>query len=339
MIVILRDDPNEKQLENLKNWLRSMELEIHESRGENHRILGLVGDTSRVDIDLISALDIVREVKRIQEPYKKANRKFHPMDTVVTAGKAAFGGGRFAVVAGPGAVESGEQMILAARTALEAGADILYGGAFMPRTSPYSFQGLREEGISILLKAGKETGLPVASEITDVRELPCFDGVDVIQVGPRNMRNYELLKELGRLKKPVILKRGPSSTLQEWLMSAEYLLDGGNENVILCERGVRTFEPSVSVSMDVSSFPILRGLTHLPVIADPCGAAGRSAPVPAMAAAAAAAGADGLALTVSPDPQHAWVEGPQSLTGAEMKKTVDAVRRVREAMREETRDE
>ncbi|MBR4501935.1 MAG: 3-deoxy-7-phosphoheptulonate synthase [Clostridia bacterium] len=339
MIVILRDDPNEKQLENLINWLRSMDLKIHESRGENHRILGLVGDTSRVDIDLISALDIVREVKRIQEPYKKANRKFHPLDTVVSTGGAAFGGGHFAVVAGPGAVESGEQMSLAARIALDAGADILYGGTFMPRTSPYSFQGLREEGMDILVKAGKEAGLPVASEITDLHELGCFDDVDVIQVGARNMQNYELLRELGRLNKPVILKRGLSSTLQEWLMSAEYILDGGNENVILCERGIRTFEPSAYASMDISSIPILRALTHLPVIADPCGAAGRSAPVPAMAAAAAAAGADGLALTVSPDPQHARAEGPQSLTGSEMKKTVAAVRRVREALREETRDE
>ncbi|MBR6705783.1 MAG: 3-deoxy-7-phosphoheptulonate synthase [Clostridia bacterium] len=338
MIVILRDDPNEKQLENLVNWLRSMDLKIHESRGENHRILGLVGDTSRVDIDLISALDIVQEVKRIQEPYKKANRKFHPLDTVVPAGKAAFGGGHFAVIAGPGAVESEEQMFLAARTALDAGADILYGGTFMPRTSPYSFQGLREEGMGILLKAGKETGLPVASEITDLHELSCFEGVDVIQVGARNMQNYELLRELGRLSKPVILKRGLSSTLQEWLMSAEYILDGGNENVILCERGIRTFEPSSYACMDISSIPILRALTHLPVIADPCGAAGRSSPVPAMAAAVAAAGADGLALTVSPDPQHARAEGPQSLTGAEMKKTVDTVRRVREALREEKSD-
>ena len=338
MIVILRDDPNEKQLENLVNWLRSMDLKIHESRGENHRILGLVGDTSRVDIDLISALDIVQEVKRIQEPYKKANRKFHPLDTVVPAGKAAFGGGHFAVIAGPGAVESEEQMFLAARTALDAGADILYGGTFMPRTSPYSFQGLREEGMGILLKAGKETGLPVASEITDLHELSCFEGVDVIQVGARNMQNYELLRELGRLSKPVILKRGLSSTLQEWLMRAEYILDGGNENVILCERGIRTFEPSSYACMDISSIPILRALTHLPVIADPCGAAGRSSPVPAMAAAVAAAGADGLALTVSPDPQHARAEGPQSLTGAEMKKTVDTVRRVREALREEKSD-
>ncbi len=335
MIVILRDDPNEKQLENLVNWLRSMDLKIHESRGENHRILGLVGDTSRVDIDLISALDIVQEVKRIQEPYKKANRKFHPMDTAVTVGNAVSGGGHFVFIAGPGAAESEEQMALAARTVLDAGADILYAGTFMPRTSPYSFQGLREEGIKLLVRAGKDVGLPVASEITDIHELDCFEGVDVIQVGARNMHNFELLKELGRIRTPVILKRSPSSTLQEWLMSAEYILDGGNESVILCERGIRTFETSSHATMDISAIPTLHALSHLPVIADPCGASGRSGPVKSMAAAAAAAGADGLILTVSPDPQHAAAEGPQSLTGEEMKKTVAAVRRIREALRED----
>ncbi len=335
MIVILKDDPNEKQLENLKNWLRSMDLKIHESQGTDHRILGLVGDTSRVDIDLISALDIVQEVKRIQEPYKKANRKFHPMDTVADLGTKKVGGGHFAVIAGPGAAESAEQADLAAQQAAEAGADAFYAAAFIPRTSPYAFGGLGAEGLAMTVRAGRKAGLCVVSEITDPGELPLFDDVDVIQVGPRNMQNFELLRELGTLRKPVILKRALCATVQEWLMSAEYILDGGNGNVILCERGIRTFDDISRSAVDISVIPSLHALTHLPVIADPCGAAGKAAPVPAMAAGLTAAGADGLILNVCPDPQYARVEGPQSLTGEELKKTVAAVRRIRRLMEED----
>ena len=314
MIVILKEHPNPKQLDNLKAWLTSMGLKIHESDGVNHQILGLVGDTSRVDIDLIQALDIVEDVKRIQEPYKNANRKFHPRDTVVTVGDTRIGGGHFAVIAGPCSVESEEQIIGIAKAVKAAGATLLRGGAFKPRTSPYAFQGLRATGIELLLEAKRETGLPIVTEIMDLSQLNLFEDVDVIQVGARNMQNFEMLKELGHLHKPILLKRGLANTLQELLMSAEYIMSGGDCEVILCERGIRTFENYTRNTMDVSAIPALHTLTHLPVIADPSHATGRSAMVRPMALAAVAAGADGLIIEVHNDPPHALCDGKQSLT-------------------------
>ena len=314
MVVILKKNPNEKQLENLKNWLRSLGLEIHMSTGSNQTVLGLVGDTSVVDIDLIKALDIVEEVKRIQEPFKNANRKFHPRDTVIQVGGVKLGGGNFQFIAGPCSVETEEQICYVAQAVKDAGAGILRGGAFKPRTSPYSFQGLGAEGIRLLLEAKAKTGLPIITEIMDLHQLEYFDEVDIIQVGARNMQNFELLKELGHLRKPVLIKRGMSATLQELLMSAEYVMAGGNEQVILCERGIRTFETATRNTLDLSAVPVLKGLSHLPVVIDPSHATGKASLVRPMALAAAAAGADGLMIEVHNDPQHAWCDGTQSIT-------------------------
>ena len=314
MVVILKKNPNEKQLENLKNWLRSLGLELHISSGANQTVLGLVGDTSVVDIDLIKALDIVEEVKRIQEPFKNANRKFHPRDTVIQVGGVKLGGGNFQFIAGPCSVETEEQICYVAQAVKDAGAGILRGGAFKPRTSPYSFQGLGAEGIRLLLEAKAKTGLPIITEIMDLHQLEYFDEVDIIQVGARNMQNFELLKELGHLRKPVLIKRGMSATLQELLMSAEYVMAGGNEQVILCERGIRTFETATRNTLDLSAVPVLKGLSHLPVVIDPSHATGKASLVRPMALAAAAAGADGLMIEVHNDPQHAWCDGPQSIT-------------------------
>ena len=328
MIVILRNNPDEKQLENLKNWLYNQGVKLHESQGEMHHILGLVGDTSRIDIDLLQALDIVEEVKRVQEPYKNANRKFHEDDTVVTIGNTKVGGGHFGIIAGPCSIESREQVCGIARAVKESGATMLRGGAFKPRTSPYAFQGLRGEGLKFLLEAKKETGLPVVTELMDLTQLPLFEDVDVIQVGARNMQNFELLKELGHTNKPILLKRGLSSTLQELLMSAEYIMAGGNENVILCERGIRTFETATRNTLDLSCVPMLKKMTHLPIIIDPSHATGLSWMVKPMAMAAAACGADGLMIEVHNDPAHALCDGVQSLTPAAFDDTVKAVQAI-----------
>ena len=314
MIVILKKTAERQQVELFENWLRSMGLELHKSVGENHTIIGLVGDTSRVDIESIMALDIVETVKRIQEPYKNANRKFHEEDTVITlANGAQIGGGRFLVMAGPCSVETEEQIISVAQSVKAAGAQVLRGGAFKPRTSPYAFQGLHEEGIRLLLKAREATGLPIVTEIMDAKHLPLFEDIDMIQVGARNMQNFELLKELGKLRKPVLIKRGMANTLQELLMSAEYVMAGGNEQVILCERGIRTFETATRNTMDLSVIPVLHQLTHLPVVVDPSHATGRWELVAPMALAATASGADGLMIEVHNDPEHALCDGPQSL--------------------------
>jgi len=313
MIVILKQNPNREQLENLVNWLQSKGIIIHTSVGATHTILGLVGDTSTLDIDLISALDIVADVKRVQEPYKNANRKFHPDDTVIRVGGAQIGGGTLTIMAGPCSVETEEQVVTVAKAVKASGATLLRGGAFKPRTSPYSFQGLGAEGIRLLTLAKKETGLPVVTEIMDVSQLPLFDDVDVIQVGARNMQNFNLLKVLGSQEKPVMIKRGLSSTYEELLMSAEYVMSEGNEKVILCERGIRTFETYTRNTLDIGAVPVLHQLTHLPVIVDPSHATGKSALVPPLALAAVAAGADGLLIEVHNDPAHALCDGPQSL--------------------------
>lgn len=314
MIVILKENPDPKQLDYLTGWLKNMEIDVHTSVGSTYTILGLVGDTSVIDINLLKALDIVEDVKRVQEPYKSANRKFHPDDTVIEVGDVKIGGGNRVIIAGPCSVESEEQVCEVARAVKEAGADMLRGGAFKPRTSPYAFQGLRESGIGLLLKAKKETGLPIVTEIMDISHLSLFDEVDVIQVGARNMQNFELLKELGKIDKPILLKRGFASTLLDLLMSAEYIMAGGNHRVILCERGIRTFETATRNTMDISAIPLLRRMSHLPIIADPSHATGIASLVPPMAMAAVIAGADGVIVEVHNDPPHALCDGQQSLT-------------------------
>ncbi len=313
MIVILKHDPEPAQLERFRHWLEDRNVAIHPTVGMNQTIWGLVGDTSHLDINLIAALDVVEDVKRVQEPYKNANRKFHPEDTIVHVGSIQVGGGGLTLIAGPCSVESEAQIVDIAKRVKKSGAAMLRGGAFKPRTSPYSFQGLRNEGIRLLSLAKKETGLPIVTEIMDASQLDCFDDVDVIQVGARNMQNFELLKVLGELKKPILLKRGLSATYEELLMSAEYIMAGGNENVILCERGIRTFETYTRNTMDVSAVPVLKTLSHLPVIVDPSHAAGKYKLVPPLAKAALAAGADGLLIEVHNDPEHALSDGPQSL--------------------------
>ncbi len=314
MVVLLKKNPDKTQLDSLTQWLQGLGVETHVSVGAHQTIVGLVGDTSRVDINVIRALDIVEDVKRIQEPFKNANRKFHPEDTVVEVGGFKIGGGHFAVIAGPCSVESEEQICAVAQAVKASGAMALRGGAFKPRTSPYAFQGLHGDGIRLLLKAKELTGLPIVSEIMDASHIPLFEEVDVIQVGARNMQNFELLKQLGKLRKPVLLKRGLANTLQELLMSAEYVMAGGNSQVILCERGIRTFETYTRNTLDLSAIPVLHSLSHLPVIIDPSHATGSAKLVQPMALAAAAAGADGLIIEVHNDPAHALCDGPQSLT-------------------------
>jgi len=329
MVVVLNNNYKEAQLENLMSWLKESRLDVHLSKGEHTTVLGLIGDTSKVDPDMISSLDFVESVKIIQEPYKNANRKFHPEDTVIDISGIKIGGGNFAAIAGPCSVESKEQLCSIAKSVKEGGAKLLRGGAFKPRTSPYAFQGLREKGIELLLEAKKETGLPIVTEIMDLSHLQLFEEVDVIQVGARNMQNFELLKELGKTDKPILLKRGLSSTISELLMSAEYIMAGGNENVILCERGIRTFETAMRNTLDLASIPYLRSLTHLPVIVDPSHATGISKLVKPMSVAAAACGADGLMIEVHNDPAHALCDGAQSLTPeafADVNKAVEAVR-------------
>ena len=330
MIVVVKDNPDQKQLDNLVSWLKSMGLDIHFSKGETATIMGLIGDTSTVDIDLINSLDIVDTVKRVQEPYKNVNRKFHPEDTVVEiTDDVKIGGGNFQVIAGPCSVESEEQVCLVAREVKKAGAGLYRGGAFKPRTSPYAFQGMRDEGIKLLLEAKEQSGMPIVTEVMDISHLPLFENVDVIQVGARNMQNFELLKELGRIDKPILLKRGLSSTLQELLMSAEYIMAGGNERVILCERGIRTFETATRNTLDLSAVPLLKTMTHLPVIVDPSHATGISGLVKPMAMAATAAGADGLMIEVHNDPSSALCDEAQSLTPeafADVMRSIEQIR-------------
>jgi len=338
MIIILKPEIDQQELDNLMTWLRNMGLEIHMSEGANTTIMGLVGDTSTVDINLLRALDCVADVKRIQEPFKKANRKFHPQDTVITLAssdaegtsyEAKIGGGHFMTIAGPCSVESREQISEVAAAVKGSGAQALRGGAFKPRTSPYAFQGMQEEGIELLIEARKATGLPIVTEIMDLNQLDYFEDVDVIQVGARNMQNFVLLRELGKIKKPILLKRGFAATIEELLMSAEYLMAGGNEQVILCERGVRTFEPLTRNTLDLSAIPIIKELSHLPVVVDPSHATGVARYVRPMSLAAVAAGADGLLIEVHNCPKTALCDGQQSITPEEfdkLAKDIDAMR-------------
>ena len=313
MIVILKHDHNPSQLDSLMTWLQDKGITIHTSIGEGNTVLGLVGDTSKLDIDLIAALDIVEDVKRVQEPYKNANRKFHPEDTVVKVRDTQIGGGPLTIMAGPCSVESEDQVVAIAKAVKASGATMLRGGAFKPRTSPYAFQGLGETGLEYLKAARAETGLPIVTELMDVTHLHLFKDVDVIQIGARNMQNFDLLKAVGHQDKPVMIKRGMSATYEEWLMSAEYVMAGGNENVILCERGIRTFESYTRNTLDLAAIPVLRKLTHLPIIVDPSHATGKYWLVEPLAMGAVAAGTDGLQIEVHNDPAHALCDGPQSL--------------------------
>ncbi len=330
MIAVLKSGTSDKQIADLKNWIEAQGLQVHLSKGDYQTIVGLVGDTSRIDEDLLISLDIVETVKRISEPFKSANRKFHPDNTVVSVGDTSVGGNIFAVMAGPCSVESREQVIEIARAVKAAGATMLRGGAFKPRTSPYDFQGLKAEGIEFLLEAKKETGLPIVTEIMNAEHLPLFEEVDVIQVGARNMQNFELLKELGRTQKPILLKRGLSATIKEWLMSAEYIMAGGNENIILCERGIRSYDSQYTRNvLDLSAVPVLHELTHLPVIVDPSHATGASRLVRPMSMAAVACGADGLMIEVHNDPKKALCDGPQSLTPEQFAAVMADVAKIR----------
>ena len=331
MIVVLKHGVSVDSRDQLIGWLKNLGLNIHVSEGNYQTILGLVGDTSRVDMDLVSSLDIVDSVKRVSEPFKCCNRKYHPDDTVVQVGDVKIGGGNFCMIAGPCSVETEEQIVAVAKAVKASGANMLRGGAFKPRTSPYDFAGLKAEGIELLKIARQETGLPIVTEIMSITDLPLFDDVDVLQVGARNMQNFDLLRELGKTNKPILLKRGLANTLKELLMSAEYIMASGNEQVILCERGIRTFDDYTRNTLDLAAVPMLHELSHLPVIVDPSHATGINRLVPPMALAATAGGADGLIIEVHNDPIHALCDGAQSLRPEqyhELAKKVAEIRKV-----------
>ena len=332
MIAVLRPGTTDAQMEHLIRWLKSQNVEVHVSHGTDYSVLGLIGDTTRIDTDLLQSLDIVESVKRVTEPFKQASRKFHPRDTIEDVGGVRVGGGYFALMAGPCSVETPEQIIGVAKAVKEAGANILRGGAFKPRTSPYDFQGLKDEGIRLLIEARKETGLPIVTELMSSRHLDLFADVDMIQIGARNMQNFDLLKELGHCGKPILLKRGLANTMKEWLMSAEYIMASGNEQVGLCERGIRTFETYSRNTLDLSAVPIMQELSHLPIVVDPSHATGKASLVPSMAVAAAASGADGIMIEVHNDPAHAWCDGPQSLTPEKFAAVARKIQAVREVL-------
>jgi 3-deoxy-7-phosphoheptulonate synthase len=333
MIIVLKHGASAEEREHLVEWIKNLGIDVHESDGSYQTVLGLIGDTAKIDADLIASLDIVESVRRISDTFKCCNRRFHPDDTVINIGDVQFGGGAFAVIAGPCSVESEDQIVYIAKAVKQAGAQMLRGGAFKPRTSPYDFQGLKGEGIKLLLTARKETGLPVVSEIMSASDLDLFEDVDVLQVGARNMQNFDLLKALGQTTKPILLKRGLANTLKELLMSAEYIMSSGNPNVILCERGIRTYSDYLRNTLDLSAVPMLHELSHLPVIVDPSHATGISRIVPPMALAATACGADGLIIEVHNDPPHALCDGAQSLTPDEFAVLQRRITAIRDAIR------
>ena len=332
MIAILKRGTTEDQKAHLIQWLKHMNLDVHVSDGQDITVLGLIGDTSRVDMELLHSLEMVESGKRVSGPFTQANRKIHPQDTVVCVGNAKIGGGHFAMIAGPCSVESEAQIIEVATAVKASGADILRGGAFKPRTSPYAFQGMKDAGIRLLLKAKAVTGLPIITEIMNISALDLFADVDIIQVGARNMQNFDLLKELGKTDKPILLKRGLANTLEELLMSAEYIMSEGNENVILCERGIRTFETATRNTLDLSAVSILHELTPLPVVVDPSHATGKARLVPPMALAATAAGADGIMVEVHNNPSCALCDGAQSLTPVQFDALNHKIQKIREVI-------
>ena len=314
MIVILKQNAKQEQIDKLIGKIKSEGFDIHYSSGSHEKILGIIGNTAKLNTDDILLNDAVSDVRRVSEPYKLANKKFHKEDTVIKIGDAIIGGNHFCTIAGPCSVENEEQIVNCAKAIKKSGAKLLRGGAFKPRSSPYAFRGLKAHGIELLKIAKQETGLPIVSELTSIENLELFDDVDVIQVGARNMQNFDMLSELGKCKKPILLKRGLSSTIEEWLMSAEYIMAGGNENVILCERGIRTFETATRNTLDISAVPVLKELTHLPIIVDPSHATGDSKYVYSMAKTTVVAGANGVMIEVHPNPSEALCDGKQSIT-------------------------
>ena len=332
MIIRLHTTATEAQIAELRQLLEVTGVTLHPVHGEQQDIIGLIGDTSRVDLRVIESLPYVEKVMRIQEPFKKANRKFHPQDTVVTVGNAKIGGGHFAIIAGPCSVETPEQVIEVAKAVKAAGAGILRGGAFKPRTSPYSFQGMGPSGLALLEAAKKETGLPIVAEVMDPSQLEYFDNVDMLQIGARNMQNFTLLKEVGKLRKPILLKRGLCATYEEWLMAAEYIMSEGNEQIVLCERGIRTFETRTRNTLDVTAIPMMHELSHLPIIMDPSHAAGMSRVVPSLSLASVGGGADGLMIEVHNNPEKALCDGPQSLRPDQFETLANQVFALRDAL-------
>ena len=333
MIIVLKPNSPKAQIDNLVQWIENQGLRTHLTCGEYNDVLGLIGNTSAIDADLIEGLEIVQAVKKVSDPFKQANRKFHPADSIIDVNGIKIGGGNFVFMAGPCSVESKEQLSSIAQSVSTSGAHFLRGGAFKPRTSPYDFQGLKAEGINLLLQAKQETGMPIVTEIMNANHLDLFENVDIIQVGARNMQNFELLKELGRTNKPILLKRGLANTMKELLMSAEYIMAGGNENIILCERGIRTFETYTRNTLDLSAVPVLKEYTHLPVIVDPSHATGIARMVKPMALAAAACGADGLMIEVHNNPQKALCDGAQSLTPEQFDDVAKSVAKVLDAVK------
>lgn len=333
MIAVLKQGTTQEQIQHLMTWLKHNNVDVHISEGKEVTVLGLIGDTSRIDMELLGSLEMVSSVKRVSEPFKQANRKFHPNDSIISVGNVKIGGGHFAMIAGPCSVETEDQIIAVAQSVKASGADILRGGAYKPRTSPYAFQGLKDEGLRLLVEAKKVTGMPIITEIMNARTLDLFEDVDIIQVGARNMQNFDLLQELGKTKKPILLKRGLANTLQELLMSAEYIMSEGNENIILCERGIRTYETYTRNTLDLSAIPVLHELSHLPVVIDPSHATGKARLVPSMAVAAAAAGADGIMVEVHNNPSCALCDGAQSLTPIQFAELNQKINKVREAIK------
>lgn len=328
MIIILNDKATKQDLNSLVDDLHNKGLKTNISEGSHTTIVGVIGDTTMVDIDNVKGASFVEDVKRVSEPYKKANRKMHPDDSVIKINdNVTIGQGIFNVIAGPCSVETEDQIIEVAEDVKKSGATLLRGGAFKPRTSPYSFQGLAGEGIKLLLEAKKATGLPIVTELMNLENIDMFADVDVIQIGARNMQNFDLLKEVGKCKKPILLKRGLANTIEEWLMSAEYIMAGGNENVILCERGIRTFETATRNTLDISAVPMLKKLTHLPVIIDPSHATGISWMVAPLAKTAVAAGADGLIIEVHNNPAKALCDGAQSLNPVQFDDLMQDIKR------------
>jgi len=329
MIVILKHGVTEQKRDQLIDWLKNQNVNVHVSQGSYQTVLGLVGDTTHVDQDLVASLEIVESVKRVSDPFKRCNRKFHPEDTVVRVGDVKIGGGSFVMMAGPCSVETEEQIVAVAKAVQAAGANMLRGGAFKPRTSPYDFQGLKATGLELLKIARQETGLPIVTELMGVKDIPLFEDVDMIQIGARNMQNFDLLREVGAMGKPVLLKRGLASTIKELLMSAEYIMAGGGEQIVLCERGIRTYDDYTRNTLDLAVIPLLHELTHLPVIVDPSHATGLARLVRPMALAGTAAGADGLMIEVHNDPMKALCDGAQSLRPEEFAALAEDIRTIR----------
>lgn len=341
MIAILRKNASDEAVSSIVSWIEGKGLTAHVSRGSNETVIGLVGDTTKIDPFLLESMDVVQRVQRVSEPFKKANRKFHPADTVIDfGGGIKIGGGAFQVIAGPCSVE-GDNLIKIARRCKAAGATMLRGGAYKPRTSPYAYQGMGERGLDLLLEAKAETGMPIVTEVMDVRDVELFvdRGIDVMQIGARNAQNFNLLKEVGKTSTPILLKRGIAGTIDELLMAAEYIMSEGNDNVMLCERGIRTFETRTRNTFDLNAVPVLHYLTHLPVVADPSHATGYTRYVEPMALAACAAGADALEIEVHDNPAEAWSDGAQALTPDQFDRTMERIRAIRSVVADMAREE